>query len=222
MLVVPADAYIERRVGASLHDVLRPAEHLAGDAFDIEDPLVTLGVQVTRPATEYGYLSPKLDRGADVGELDAYPLRRSRRSRSRARPRSSSARRAWPGTRASSCGDGAPSGRRSVASPASLQSLEPMVGAPMLLEWAYEADPAGHVDRPRGHGGRRPRRPGRDGRDGRRVVGPRFLDRAAGGHRGARRGCGRPARRDRHGRRGRPGRPPCRRPARGHRPARAR
>src|SRR4029077_9651052 len=55
--------------------VLRAAgEHLATGAFDIVDPLVTLGTQVTRPATEYGYLRPKLERGADIGGLRAYPL----------------------------------------------------------------------------------------------------------------------------------------------------
>ena len=40
------------------------AEHLATGAFGVEDPLVTLGTQVTRPATEYGYLLPDLARRA--------------------------------------------------------------------------------------------------------------------------------------------------------------
>jgi mannose-1-phosphate guanylyltransferase len=35
---------------------------------------VTLGIQVDRPATEYGYLIPDLDAGADMYDLRAYPL----------------------------------------------------------------------------------------------------------------------------------------------------
>jgi mannose-1-phosphate guanylyltransferase len=59
--------------------VLAAAEReLAKGAFDIEDPLVTLGVQMTRPATEYGYLLPDETRrhGPETGHaLVAYPLR---------------------------------------------------------------------------------------------------------------------------------------------------
>ena len=58
-------------------EVLRTAaEQLATGAFGIDDPLVTLGIQVDRPATEYGYLIPDLARGADVDGLQAYPLPR--------------------------------------------------------------------------------------------------------------------------------------------------
>jgi mannose-1-phosphate guanylyltransferase len=35
---------------------------------------VTLGIQVSRPATEYGYLLPDHDRGEDIHGLRAYPL----------------------------------------------------------------------------------------------------------------------------------------------------
>jgi mannose-1-phosphate guanylyltransferase len=72
MLVLPADQTIEDVEG--FQRVLRGAETLAQGSFDIESPLVTLGVQHhQRPATEYGYLIPKGD-GADVAGLHAYPL----------------------------------------------------------------------------------------------------------------------------------------------------
>jgi mannose-1-phosphate guanylyltransferase len=75
MLVLPADQTVaEVEV---FQDVLRAAaEHLATESFDIVDPLVTLGVQVDRPAVEFGYLIPDLDRGADFAGLRAYPLLR--------------------------------------------------------------------------------------------------------------------------------------------------
>ena len=64
MVVLPADQTIEDVAG--FQDVLRGAEQLAQGAFDIEDPLVTLGVQHHgRPATEYGYLIPNGE-GADL------------------------------------------------------------------------------------------------------------------------------------------------------------
>ncbi|MEX2183654.1 MAG: sugar phosphate nucleotidyltransferase [Chloroflexota bacterium] len=75
MLVVPADAYIAPDREDRYREVLRVAgEHLATGSFDIDDPLVTLGTQVTSPATGYGYLIPKLDRGRIVAGLRAYPL----------------------------------------------------------------------------------------------------------------------------------------------------
>jgi mannose-1-phosphate guanylyltransferase len=75
MVVVPADAYIDPAREDVYREVLRKAgDHLASGSFDIEQPLVTLGVQVERPATEYGYLIPKLERGALVDGLQAYPL----------------------------------------------------------------------------------------------------------------------------------------------------
>ena len=72
MLVLPADQTIENV--AVFQDVLRSAEQLAPGAFDIDSPLVTLGVQPDRPATEYGYLLPRGD-GEERFGLDAYPLR---------------------------------------------------------------------------------------------------------------------------------------------------
>jgi mannose-1-phosphate guanylyltransferase len=74
MLVLPADHAIEQ--AGVFRGVLHvAAEHLARAAFDIEAPLVTLGIQVSRAATEYGYLLPRHDRGADIGGLHAFPLR---------------------------------------------------------------------------------------------------------------------------------------------------
>jgi len=75
MVVLPADQTVERT------DVFRgviqgAADHLATGAFGIDDPLVTLGIQVDRPATEYGYLIPDLARGAQIAGLQAYPLTR--------------------------------------------------------------------------------------------------------------------------------------------------
>lgn len=75
MLVVPADAHIDPARDGVYADILRAsAEHLATGAFGIDDPLVTLGTQVTRPATEYGYLIPRLAQRAELGGLAAYPL----------------------------------------------------------------------------------------------------------------------------------------------------
>jgi len=75
MLVVPADAHIDPARDDVYREVLASAgAHLATGAFDIAEPLVTLGTQVTRPATEFGYLVPHVDRGADIGGLRAYPL----------------------------------------------------------------------------------------------------------------------------------------------------
>lgn len=73
MLVLPADALIERE--GVFRGVLAGAARLAEGAFDVEAPLVTLGIQVHRPAVEYGYLLPNLAAGADVHGLRAYPLR---------------------------------------------------------------------------------------------------------------------------------------------------
>ena len=74
MVVLPADHAIEKE--GVFAGVLRDAEReLAGGFLRIQAPLVTLGVQVTRPATEYGYLIPDLERGR-TGALDAYVLAR--------------------------------------------------------------------------------------------------------------------------------------------------
>lgn len=72
MLVLPADHTIADE--AAFRSVLAGAELLAERAFGIEAPLVTLGIRITRPATEYGYLIPDIDRRERVHGLVAYPL----------------------------------------------------------------------------------------------------------------------------------------------------
>jgi mannose-1-phosphate guanylyltransferase len=76
MLVVPADAHIDPAREGVYSDVLRTAAaHLATGAFDIDSPLVTLGTRMTRPSVDYGHLLPRLERGADIAGLRAYPLK---------------------------------------------------------------------------------------------------------------------------------------------------
>jgi len=72
MAVLPADHWIQDEDG--FRRVLDAAHGLALGSFDLESPLVTLGVQPHRPATEYGYLLPDLDRRLSGG-LTAYLLR---------------------------------------------------------------------------------------------------------------------------------------------------
>ncbi|HEY7737153.1 MAG TPA: sugar phosphate nucleotidyltransferase [Candidatus Limnocylindrales bacterium] len=78
MAVLPADHHMDPEREGMFRGVLADAEReLAEGAFDIEDPLVTLGVQMTRPATEYGYLVPDESRrqGPETGHrLVAYRL----------------------------------------------------------------------------------------------------------------------------------------------------
>ena len=74
MIVLPADHYI--RDERLFVDVVRTAATgLATGALGADDALVTLGIQVSRPATEYGYLIPRLDAGQVVDGLQAYPLK---------------------------------------------------------------------------------------------------------------------------------------------------
>jgi mannose-1-phosphate guanylyltransferase len=76
MIVLPADHFIRPDREAAFRDVLRTAAtRLATGALGADDALVTLGITVSRPATEYGYLIPKLDEGREVDGLQAYPLR---------------------------------------------------------------------------------------------------------------------------------------------------
>jgi len=84
MVVLPADHLIARE--AAFRAVLRDAEAgVARGAFGIEDPLVTLGLETDRPATEYGYLIPRLEAGGAVHGLTAYPLERFEEKPDRAR-----------------------------------------------------------------------------------------------------------------------------------------
>lgn len=79
MIVLPADQVIAPDRAGAFRSVLRDAaRELATGAFDIESPLVTLGVEATRPATEYGYLVPDdaHAQGPATGHrLPAYRLR---------------------------------------------------------------------------------------------------------------------------------------------------
>jgi mannose-1-phosphate guanylyltransferase len=72
MAVLPADHVI--RAEDVFGSVLGAAEGLARGAFGIDRPLVTLGVGVARPATEYGYLIPE-GSGELVAGLRAHRLR---------------------------------------------------------------------------------------------------------------------------------------------------
>jgi mannose-1-phosphate guanylyltransferase len=145
MLVVPADAYIDPGREDVYQVVLRTAaEHLATGAFGIDDPLVTLGTQVTRAATEYGYLLPDLSRGADIGDpsgpIRAYPLQAFEE-----KPKVARAEDLFERTPGAAWNAGMFLWRRQAIRAALLrytglvQSLEPMIGAPQLLERAYEA-----------------------------------------------------------------------------------
>ena len=139
MLVVPADAYIKPTSEGLYTEVLRDAEPLAREAFDIEQPLVTFGVHVSGPATQYGYLIPKLDTRRDVDGLVAYQLDRfeEKPSPERAEMLLKETGVAWNA--------GIFLWRRAAITAALgrftglLQTLRPMVGASMLLESAYEA-----------------------------------------------------------------------------------
>ena len=76
MAVLPADHRIDPgREGLFRSVLAAAAAELATGAFGVESPLVTLGVEPTRPATEYGYLLPDVARGVSAGGLRAYPLR---------------------------------------------------------------------------------------------------------------------------------------------------
>ena len=81
MVVLPADTTIRAEdvyrgvIAAAAAEADDREAGIAQGAFGIEDPLVTLGIRVSRPATEYGYLLPDLPRGEVVRGLQAYPLR---------------------------------------------------------------------------------------------------------------------------------------------------
>ncbi len=86
MVVLPSDHWIEDE--AAFRDVLTAAvERLAGGAFGIDDPLVTLGVRPSAPATDYGYLRPNLDQSMRSGRFRAWPLQGFEEKPSEARAR---------------------------------------------------------------------------------------------------------------------------------------
>ena len=138
MMVLPADQTVEDV--SVFQGVLRAAaEDLATGAFGIADPLVTLGIRVDRPATEYGYLIPDVVRGADIAGLRAYPLVRfeEKPKPARAEELAKDEGVAWNA--------GIFLWRRRAIGQALtrytglLQSLGPMVSTPSSLQAAYEA-----------------------------------------------------------------------------------
>jgi len=76
MVVLPADHRIDPEREGVFRSVLASAaaDLAAGSPFGVADPLVTLGVQPTGPATEYGYLLPRYEAAERIGGLQAYPL----------------------------------------------------------------------------------------------------------------------------------------------------
>jgi mannose-1-phosphate guanylyltransferase len=75
MVVLPADHRIDPAREGAFRGVLRAAaDGLATGAFDVESPLVTLGIRPSYPSTQYGYLVPRVGAGADLAGLRAYPL----------------------------------------------------------------------------------------------------------------------------------------------------
>ena len=137
MLVLPADHTVEDE--GVFRSVLRQGEHLATGSFEIDDPLVTLGTRIDRPATEYGYLIPDLARGETTDGLRAYPLLRFEEKPKPARAEELAKQEgvAWNA--------GIFLWRRRTITAALgrytglLQSLGPMAGSPASLARAYEA-----------------------------------------------------------------------------------
>jgi mannose-1-phosphate guanylyltransferase len=72
MAILPADHAIADE--PAFVDLLAGVGRLAGGALGVASPLVTLGIRPDRPATEYGYLRPRLAAGGEVEGLLAYPL----------------------------------------------------------------------------------------------------------------------------------------------------
>lgn len=138
MAVLPADQTVER--ADAFRDVLRDAAAgLATGAFGIDDPLVTLGIRVDRPATEYGYLIPDLERGEPIHGLQVYPLQRFEE---KPKPPRAEELLQQPGV---AWNAGIFLWRRRAILAALqrytglLQSLGPMVSSPQMLDRAYES-----------------------------------------------------------------------------------
>jgi mannose-1-phosphate guanylyltransferase len=115
------------------------AAAIALAALAIDDPLVTLGIEVDRPATEYGYLIPDVARGEQIHGLRGYPLRRFEE---KPKPAQAEALMQQPGV---AWNAGIFLWRRRAILAALrrytglLQSLGPMVASPQMLDGAYES-----------------------------------------------------------------------------------
>ncbi|MEA2519855.1 MAG: mannose-phosphate guanylyltransferase [Chloroflexota bacterium] len=73
MVVLPADHWIEDEAG--FQAVIRVAAgELAAGVFDVERPLVTLGIRPSEASTDYGYLRPDTMRGTKVDGVRVHPL----------------------------------------------------------------------------------------------------------------------------------------------------
>ncbi|MEP6638398.1 MAG: sugar phosphate nucleotidyltransferase, partial [Chloroflexota bacterium] len=138
MVVLPADQTVERP--DVFRGVLRiAAERLATGSFGIEYPLVTLGIHVDRPATEYGYLIPDLARGVDVDGLAASPLVRFEEKPKPARAEELRKQDGVAWNAGIFLWRREAIGRALTKYTGLLQSLGPMVGTPTSLQDAYEA-----------------------------------------------------------------------------------
>ena len=166
MLVVPADAHIDPAREGVYRDVLRKAaEHLATGAFDIEDPLVTLGTQVDRSGDRVRLPASRTSRPRqDIDGLDGLPAAgASRRSRPPSGPRS------WSRSPGVAWNAGIFLWRRRAIRAALgrytglLQTHRADDRVAGHARARLRVDPARRLDRLRGHGGRGPRRPGRHG-----------------------------------------------------------
>jgi len=139
MLVLPADAHIDPAKEDLYAEILRKAAvRMATGSFGIVDPLVTLGTQITRPATDYGYLLPRLPAREEIDGLIGYPVKafEEKPRPLRAEELAQLEGAAWnAGTFVWR--------RRAIRAAlerytALVQLIEPTLGAPALLQHAYE------------------------------------------------------------------------------------
>ena len=137
MLVLPADHWIERE--EEFRRVLSAAvDRLATGAFDIESPLVTLGIQPDYPSTDYGYLLPDTMRATTVEGVRAYPLTAFEEKPVEHRARELLGSPASPGTPGCSRGAAARSAPRSRSTPPLMTLIEPAIGSDLALAAAYD------------------------------------------------------------------------------------
>lgn len=75
MAILPADHRIAR-IDAYRRVLETAADRLTGHPFDIAEPLVTLGIQPSYPATGFGYVRPVPGRATPIGDMSAAPVER--------------------------------------------------------------------------------------------------------------------------------------------------